>query len=135
MNVLTNIELDYLKRMIDDELDLSTWNYSEYGAGCTFSKNIDDLTYTVWYSGSIVQLDIMKIENTPYYSSRLGIRLNDVAGWHNKKILYRNKMYSKSGCTVLGKDEISEETYNSVMIVLDKLEQHKDTWRLFYKGE
>lgn len=132
--MLTDIELDYLQRMVDVEWNFDSWVYGQYSGGCSFNTEIDNLYYNLYYCHTGFQITISNIERT----SRLAIRLNDVAGWdvENKKVLYRNKVYSTScGCIILDKDEIPEETYNLVQKVLNKLETHKDTWKKYHKDE
>lgn len=131
--ILTDVELDYLQKMIDVELDYKTWGYGEYGGGCSFSKTIDELKYNLWYSSSIFQIDICNDDHT----NRLGVRLNDVAGWDvdTKTIIYQNKVYSSSGCTIIGKDPISNELLKSVHCVINKLEENKDRWEEYYKND
>lgn len=131
MNILTDTEQDYLQRMIDVKFQLDEWRYGDYGGGCAFSTTIDGLKYNLWYSGSIVQVDISNEEHT----TRLGIRLNDVAGWYkeHKNIIYQHKVYSSCGCSIVGKDEIPEETLELVNQVLSKLEMYKDAWKPFWR--
>ena len=131
--ILTDIELEYLQKMIDVELDYKTWGYGDYGGGCAFSKTIDGLKYNLWYSGSIFQIDICNNDHT----NRLGIRLNDVAGWNKNEntIIYQNKVYSSFGCTIIGKDPMCNEVLEMVQIVINKLEENKDKWKEYYKND
>lgn len=133
MHVLNDIELDFLHKMLEVEWGFDSWSYGQRHGASSFNAVIDTLHYNLYYFHSGFQITIMDETRR----SRLGIRLNDVAGWdeENKKVLYRNKVYAGSECLVVGKDEIEEEAYKLVLKVLEKLETHKDTWKLYYKDE